>query len=302
MRYTWRDFFIAALSVMLIVASLAWCSQAHAMTPHQRWALNYALKAGSPFGITLAAIVWQESSLCAHKRGLDRHSYGCGQIRASTARDALHVKVSIKTLKTNDRLNIQLSSDYLMFCINATGDWSRAVYCYNHGPSAAQNAKKHAILRDKYVRHIQARMIEVKVYLKKQLNGALTPADDFAIEMLKQIKHDEVVSADITKPRNLKFLRKYFALLGVAYDNQEQYANFDDFRSEVIIQSGFYTTLKHLDGTMSKQAKSISFARMDELEFSQLYQRTLDALISKFLPGTDPNELARQADEILGFS
>jgi len=144
--------------------------------------------------------------------------------------------------------------------------------------------------------------VSVKVYMKKQLNGALTPDDEYATELLRGIKTGSVVHVDISKPRNIQFLRKYFALLGIAFENQERYTDFESFREEVIIASGFYTKHAHLDGTESKHAKSISFARMDDLEFNQLYQRTIDAIITNFLPGTDPNVLASAADIILQFT
>lgn len=142
----------------------------------------------------------------------------------------------------------------------------------------------------------------MRIYLKKQLSGALMPDDEHSASVLQKFKCGEIVSVDISKPRNLKFLRKFFALLGCAFDNQERYTDFDEFREEVTIQAGYYTTHQHVDGSTSKHARSISFGSMDELEFGELYQRTIDALIMHFIPGTDPEALDNAVSDILGFA
>ncbi|MDE1828240.1 MAG: DUF1367 family protein [Candidatus Micrarchaeota archaeon] len=149
---------------------------------------------------------------------------------------------------------------------------------------------------------MEAEIIHMRIYLKKQLSGAFTPDDEHSAEIARKFKVGEVVRTDVHKERNLKFLRKYFALLATAFDNQEQYTDFDEFREEVTIQSGYYTLHHGINGEITKRAKSISFSRMDELEFCELYQRTIDALITHFIPGTDPAALDSAVSDILGFA
>ncbi|HEY1991023.1 MAG TPA: hypothetical protein VGH71_01080, partial [Gammaproteobacteria bacterium] len=59
------------------------------LTRQQNWAVLYASVVGSSyyadplpegydFPRTLTAVLTQESSLCNHKRGMDKESYGCG--------------------------------------------------------------------------------------------------------------------------------------------------------------------------------------------------------------------------------
>lgn len=115
----------------------------------------------------------------------------------------------------------------------------------------------------------------MELYLTRTLSG-LTPTNDSDLELLKRIKLGDTIKCKITKPRNYQFHKKMFALLNLVFNNQDFSDNFDEFREAVIIASGFYFYQKQLDGSEIKRAKSISYAKMDELEFSELYQRVLD--------------------------
>lgn len=54
--------------------------------------------------------------------------------------------------------------------------------------------------------------------------------------------------------------------------------SFDAFRSWAIEQAGQYNTYEMPDGSLRRVAKSISFAKMDDLQFGELYKSTLDVL------------------------
>jgi len=54
--------------------------------------------------------------------------------------------------------------------------------------------------------------------------------------------------------------------------------SFEAFRAWVTIQAGFYTEYEMPDGSTRKEPKSISFAKMDDIEFAQLYKSVLDVL------------------------
>lgn len=54
--------------------------------------------------------------------------------------------------------------------------------------------------------------------------------------------------------------------------------SFEAFRAWIIIQSGHYTEYQMPDGSTRKEPKSISFAKMDDIEFAQLYKSTIDVL------------------------
>ena len=90
-----------------------------------------------------------------------------------------------------------------------------------------------------------------------------------------------------------KFLANYGGNEGALLNAAEQYLeriaekragsisickSFDAYRAWVIIEAGHYDAIQLPDGTLRKHPRSISFASMDEAEFQNLYQASLDVL------------------------
>ena len=122
-----------------------------------------------------------------------------------------------------------------------------------------------------------------EIYLSKNLNNTLIPATDTDREMLKNFKVGEVYKFKFSKPRNVMFHRKFFALINLVFQNQEHYTSIDHLRYDLTIESGFYNIrFNKFTGEEIKEAKSISFASMDEVEFSSLYNRFLDTVVRVF--------------------
>ena len=112
----------------------------------------------------------------------------------------------------------------------------------------------------------------MKVRLIKTLNNFLKPVSSEDLEYIKKLKHNQEVEIEIKKVRNSAFHRKFFALMKLAFDNQDIYSSYETMRKKVTINSGFYTEeVCYKTGLITKEAKSISFVKMDEIEFEQLY-------------------------------
>lgn len=116
----------------------------------------------------------------------------------------------------------------------------------------------------------------------KKLNNSLVCAFDSDFEEFKKIKANETIEVEIVKKRNIKFHRKFYALIKMVYQNQEQYSNIQYLRKDLIIESGFYEIRYGIHGEEIKEAKSISFASMNEFEFSELYNSVLDTIVRCF--------------------
>lgn len=130
-----------------------------------------------------------------------------------------------------------------------------------------------------------------------KLNGALHPYDEESHEALKKFRSGVPLRVKITRPRNYQFHKKYFALLNLAFDyweppeNQVGEKNFDRFRKDVTILAGFYERYVRLDGSTRVEPKSISFAKMSEREFEELYQKTIDVIVKYVLRQYSGDEL-----------
>ena len=120
----------------------------------------------------------------------------------------------------------------------------------------------------------------MKITLIKQLNGNFKVAYDSDYEKAKKIKVNEFYEFDYKQPRNYKFHKKFFALLELVYQNQEQYNNIEHLRKKLTIAAGFYEMVYDLEtGKDTKEALSISFAQMDEIEFAEFYNRIVDVIV-----------------------
>lgn len=139
----------------------------------------------------------------------------------------------------------------------------------------------------------------VKLYVCKGLGATLRPADEVATEAIRKMPAGEVYEIEIKRPRNLKFHRKAFALMQLAYENQENYTDFDKFRRALVIEAGYFDDLRLMDGTTIREAKSIAFGKMDEDEFGKVYTAILNTILTKVLPGTDRPELEAQVEQFL---
>ena len=131
----------------------------------------------------------------------------------------------------------------------------------------------------------------------------LQPYSDEDYEQLRKIKTGSIVKAKIVQPRNVKFHRKFFAMINAAWDclTERQRTNLrskDTFREQLLITSGFSEPLYDFNGQkFLERAKSISFAKMDETAFNEVYNRCLDTiltiLIANGVSDTDFNDILK---------
>lgn len=132
---------------------------------------------------------------------------------------------------------------------------------------------------------------------------------------LKNAHPGEVIEIEAKLPRNSRFHRKFFALLNLGFEHWEpgrkhkQYKgmpvakNFDHFRKEVTIIAGFYEQTFDLDGNMKLEAKSISFASMEEPEFEEVYSAVMNVLLDKvFSRYSGRAEVDQIIEKIMGFA
>jgi len=141
-----------------------------------------------------------------------------------------------------------------------------------------------------------------EIFLMKNSFHSFKPAFESDLEIAKKIKINEIYKVKITKPRNVMFHRKYFALLNLAFANFETENTFDDFRKEIIKRAGFYREITNFKGEKEYVAKSISFAGMDDIEFDDLYSKSL-AVIFKFTLKLDMTKenLTNLQEELINF-
>lgn len=148
-------------------------------------------------------------------------------------------------------------------------------------------------------------MSRVEVRLVKE--GCYLAPYDSETEAWLNLKYDgQYFVADIVTPRNYEFHKKFFALLNVSFPRWkpepvktktgDAVKSFEQFREDVTILAGYYEQNIRLDGTVRTVAKSISFAKMDNEEFSKFYDKAVTVIIRHVLKGMT----IEQVDELVG--
>ena len=116
----------------------------------------------------------------------------------------------------------------------------------------------------------------------KRVWSKLVPDDPISEEAIRAIPPGEVVMIRWSRPRNVKFHRKFFALLKAGFELQDHFDNLEAFRFWLTIKAGFFDIVQAPDGKIMFIPKSISFAKMSEDEFEALYNHIIDILITEF--------------------
>jgi len=116
----------------------------------------------------------------------------------------------------------------------------------------------------------------MKLIVKKTYLGLL-PASRGEFDKLESAKfiEGEHYEVEIRKKRNIMFHRKFFALINLCFENQENYKHVDDLRKELVIDAGFSREITTHHGEIKKEALSLSFASMDEIQFEDVYNKVL---------------------------
>ncbi len=121
--------------------------------------------------------------------------------------------------------------------------------------------------------------------------GAISPADKKLVHGYVQLVAHYAGHADTLQELADQYLRDEAEKRA---GNISAVKSFEAFRSWVTIEAGFYTEYQMPDGTTRKEPKSISFAKMDDVEFTQLYKSVLDVLWNFILFRTFPTQQAAE--------
>ena len=117
------------------------------------------------------------------------------------------------------------------------------------------------------------------IKMRKTKQG-LTPLYNSGYDNYQKLKIGWEGEVTFVQKRNYLFHKKYYALINMAFQNQDSFNNVTHYRKYLTCKAGFYTAYETDKGTFI-EADSISFASMDELEFSDLYSKMIDVIIQE---------------------
>lgn len=149
------------------------------------------------------------------------------------------------------------------------------------------------------------------IILQKTITG-FSPADTASAEFHAKLKPGQIIHGDYKKQRNPKFHRLFFAMLNFAFEYWQPgeissehgtpEKNFDRFRKDLLILAGFYHTTIRLNGSTRIEAKSISFGKMDEIEFRKVYISVLTVIVDRIMSNYSMDEVNQMIEQFAGES
>lgn len=138
----------------------------------------------------------------------------------------------------------------------------------------------------------------MKLLLQNTATG-LKPLYDADYDEKKKLQMGGVYEATIRVKRNLNFHRKFFALLNCAWEylnekQQKELGGIEQFRKYLEVKAGYYQLWHSPDlNLMLRIPTSIAFDKMDDAEFSTLYDRVKDVLFEEFLTHISEQEFVQ---------
>ena len=127
-----------------------------------------------------------------------------------------------------------------------------------------------------------------KAFYRREYGG-FVPASAKAQEFFEKTKVGTLVELKGNKPRNPEFLRLFFAMIRNCADNTDY--TVEQFLYIVKVGMGYADWFIMPDGRTVAMPRSISFAKMDEYEFRDFYNQTLDFICTHVIPGLLPSDV-----------
>lgn len=120
---------------------------------------------------------------------------------------------------------------------------------------------------------------------------SLHPCSEDDLRLVKMLSRDRAYHVTISEARSIRLHRKYFSLINTAWECIDEEwrnrfrENRDNFRKSITLLAGFTDQYYNpATGEWYETPRSISFERMPESEFRQLYEQTIRVIYQYFLP------------------
>lgn len=120
----------------------------------------------------------------------------------------------------------------------------------------------------------------------------LVPTDEESQDALRKMHEGQIVAVEAKRARNHLQHKKFFALLKIAFDNQQtDFGSVEELRKALLIGAGYTEPQRRLNGEIVLVAKSMSYHNMPKAEFEEMYDKVMDLICVHVMPGMDREAL-----------
>jgi hypothetical protein len=140
------------------------------------------------------------------------------------------------------------------------------------------------------------------IFLRRTLSG-FEANDDAAKERMRRWPPGTVVKADVRVPRDNRSLRRYWALVGMVFDNSTRFPSREALHLYLKIRAGHATPIVvESTGEVLLLPDSIDYDTLDEDQFRDVWQRVCDVVAEDILPGITSEEWALEVQKLVGIA
>ena len=110
--------------------------------------------------------------------------------------------------------------------------------------------------------------------------GVLVPGDDKAEKVIESMKSGQAMDISYSLPRNYNNHKRFFAFIKATFSIQDHFDNIDTYRYWIIMKSGYCITAIAPNGNTFFLPESLSFEKMDEVTFKDMFSKSIDSFLS----------------------
>jgi hypothetical protein len=130
--------------------------------------------------------------------------------------------------------------------------------------------------------------------------GRLVPADKVSADELADLPAGVVLRCQITRPRNPRHHAKYWALISAIFPHQKAYPTRNQLHEQLKKAVGFTVeTVNLMTGEIEYEADSMAWDNLDQKGFEEVYERIVEVILTRVLPGVGRRDLDAQVMDIL---
>ena len=121
----------------------------------------------------------------------------------------------------------------------------------------------------------------------------LRPHTEEATAWARRMNPGDIIEVDVVRPRSQQHHRLFFAMLKIVNDNRDG-GSVDELLDIIKIGAGHTYVVELPGGFLYRVPKSVSFAKMDQDQFSAFFNSAVDYIVSDILPGIDKAALTAE--------
>lgn len=130
--------------------------------------------------------------------------------------------------------------------------------------------------------------------------NAFYPVDDDGAAIVAACPEGKEVMGDLHPVRNVRHHRMFFGLLKLLVENTDMFGSIDDaLMATKIACREVDTYIEASTGQVFYIPRSIKFESMDQARFRRLFERALHVITTRWLIGTDAEDLRQQVYDIV---